>query len=447
MQNINGKSDTIVAVATPPGKGGIAVVKISGPDSVTITKHLFKGSKDPSEHNRVMVYGHIVDDGEPIDEVLFCVMKAPNSYTGETVVEIQCHGGYAAASTILELVVNRGARIAEPGEFTKRAFLNGRIDLAQAESVMEIVSAEGKAYLTQAEKLMDGVFSRHIEHLLEDITKSASLLELNIDFLHQGIEAIKKDELTRSLESTIKTLNNMIASYTVSQRIKDGLRAVLAGKTNVGKSSLFNTLLGRKRAIVNASPGTTRDWIEGKIELEGVTITLIDTAGLRETDNEIEHEGVKETERLLSNADLVIYLEEACSTKVDDSNPFESTENVISVLSKSDLLDQKPDLDGIIPVSSKTGEGINELLEKLTEKAFSLLINTNNSLVIVDRHRNELKKAKKALKRALQSMDTFSEEVTAFELNEASKHLEAILGRSIDSDVLDEIFKNFCIGK
>ena len=448
MLHSTGENDTIAAIATAPGKSGIAIVKVSGPQSLSHVHRIFRSKKDPGFHERSMIYGHIADGETVIDDVLVCYMKAPFSYTCEHVVEIQSHGGYASAGTILSLLVENGARIAEPGEFTRKAFINGKIDLVQAESVMEIVAAEGREYLHRAEQLMDGSFSHRIETLLDELKKSASLVELNIDFLHQGLEAIHEKDLIHSIEKTIKTLDTMISSYTTARRIKDGIRVVIAGKVNAGKSSLFNTLLGKRRAIVNPEPGTTRDWIEEKIELEELPINLIDTAGIRKTPDTIESEGVKGTELLMRDADIIVYLTDVQEYNHDSFINETGDERYLHVLSKSDLLEARLKKQDRPYISSLTGEGIEKLITTLVEKAHSYTTNGyTSSLVLIERHKVELTYARNALKRARESIGTWSEEIISLELREAEKHIESILGRNIDYDVLDEIFKNFCIGK
>jgi len=441
-------SDTIAAISTAPGKSGISIVKVSGPDSIKLVKKIFSSKKDPEFPERTMVYGHITENNEKIDEVLVCVMKSPHSYTGEDVVEIQSHGGYAAAETILGLLLKKGARLANPGEYTKRAFLTGKIDLAQAEGVMEVVSADNIEHLKNAEHLLEGSFSKQIDLLLSDLKKSASLLEFNIDFQDHGIETIRKKDIKKSIKKTNKSLDAMIASYKTAKRIKHGLNVVLAGKVNTGKSSLFNMILGKKRAIVNRKEGTTRDWLEEKIELDNVPINLIDTAGLRSTNDEIEREGVKETEKLLRKADIIVYLHDVKEMEYITDDIFNDTPEHIHILSKSDLAGSIKKRTGLLAVSSKTREGIQTLLSKIEKRSKSLLRDGNsNSMVMVERHRIELSKAKKNLKRALSSIDTWSEEIISLELKEAEKHLEAVTGRNIDIDVLDEIFNNFCVGK
>jgi len=441
-------SDTIAAISTAPGKSGISVVKISGPESIKLIKKVFSSRKDPEFPERTMVYGHIIENSEKIDEVLVCVMKSPHSYTGEDVVEIQSHGGYAAAETILELLLKKGARLAEPGEYTKRAFLTGKIDLAQAEGVMEIVSADNREHLKKAEHLLEGAFSKQIDLLLSDLKKSTSLLEFNIDFHDHGIETIRKEDIKISINKTISSLDAMITSYKTAKRIKHGLNVVLAGNVNTGKSSLFNTLLGKKRAIVNRKEGTTRDWLEEKIEIDNIPINLIDTAGLRSTNDEIEREGVKETEKLLRNADIVLNLHDVKEIKHTRDVVFNDKPRYIHILSKSDLAGSLKKHIELLAVSSKTGEGIHSLLSEIKKISKSLLrAGNSDSLVMVERHRIDLSKAKKNLQRALSCLDTWSEEIVSFELKEAERHLEGVTGLNIDIDVLDEIFKNFCVGK
>ncbi|MCE5252443.1 tRNA uridine-5-carboxymethylaminomethyl(34) synthesis GTPase MnmE [bacterium] len=448
MLHYSGESDTIAALATAPGKSGIAVVKLSGPHSVDLMRILFKSTKDPGTYERNMVYGHIVDEHENIDNVLVCVMKSPRSYTGEDVVEIQSHGGSAAAGTILRMLVEAGARIAEPGEFTKRAFLNGKLDLAQAEAVMEIVAAEGREYLRQAERLRDGAFSKSLMALHDTLRECASLVELNLDFLSQDIEAIGDSDLILSLDTVIEKLDAMISSYSAARRIKSGITVIIAGAVNTGKSTLFNTLLGKKRAIVNPSPGTTRDWIEEKIELEGIPVNLIDTAGIRETPDTIEREGVLATEQLLATADIILYLRDASNILQMGSNTTSGDDRYIHIMSKGDLVENPSENPGCLLISARTGRGIDALIGAIAERTRTTISTAStDSLVIVERHHAELVKAREALVHARSSIGTWSEEIISMEIREAQHHIESILGKNIDMDVLDTIFKNFCIGK
>ncbi|MFC1489799.1 tRNA uridine-5-carboxymethylaminomethyl(34) synthesis GTPase MnmE [Candidatus Latescibacterota bacterium] len=441
-------SDTIAAISTAPGRSGISILKMSGPDAVNLVSGIFSNSNHPGFLKRVMVYGKVVDKTEHIDDVLVCVMKAPSSYTGEDVVEIQSHGGYAAAETILEILLTSGARLAGPGEFTKRAFLNGRLDLAQAEGVMEIVSADTREHLKNAEHLLEGAFSKQINELISALTKTASLLEYNIDFQDGSAESVQKDDIKDSLAETIIKLDAMITSYKTAKRIKYGLNVVIAGNVNAGKSSLFNKLLGRNRAIVNSTKGTTRDWLEEKIDLNGISVNLIDTAGIRHTEDEIEREGVQNTEKLLKKADFIIYLHDSRDADSLSELEIPDNEKYIILLSRCDLAKDIPPIEGVISVSSKTGVGIDRLISELTTRAKSLIkTGDTDSLVMVERHRIEITRARTSLKKALSSIDSWSEEIISLELSEALNHLEAVIGQNISIDVLDEIFKNFCVGK
>jgi len=448
MLPIDKDNDTIAAIATSAGRAGVAIVRLSGPSALSIAQSVFRCQHELSTHVREMLYGHIHDNGKPVDEALVCYMQAPHSYTGEDVLEIQCHGGTAAASAILELVTKSKARHAEAGEFTKRAFLSGRIDLVQAESVMEIVSAENHQHLMLAERLMDGVFSERINTLLDTITECLSQLEMNINFPTQGIDGIATDKIEATLLPVFSTVNSMIASYSSGQKIRDGISVVIAGTVNAGKSSLFNAILGRKRAIVTDIPGTTRDWLGEKIEIEGLTINLIDTAGLRETDDDIEREGVKESERLVNSADIVIHLIESSDKRQHDTAYLDGHSNIIHVLSKADIASQQDYPDFWLPLSSLNGNGIDTLLNEVSQRAREITRNNSgDSILIVERHKRELTFARDALKRALDSLHTWSEEVAVLELHEAISHIESILGKTVDIDILDTIFSTFCIGK
>ncbi len=444
------RNDTIAAIATPPGKGGIAIVRMSGPDAVTIADSIFSGRERPAATDRTMLYGHIMDGDERIDEVMVCAMKAPRSYTREDVVEIQCHAGGAAARAILSLVTRYGARLAEPGEFTRRAFLNGRIDLVQAESVMEVIEARGREHLRQAERLMDGSFSRRIESLIEHLGEVSTLLEMNIEFIHQGHEPGEAKELADAIKSIIAEIDGMLSTYSAGSRIRNGVTVVLAGPVNAGKSSLFNTMLGRKRAIVNTRPGTTRDWIEERIVIDGIEINLIDTAGIRSTRDEIEHEGVSESARLIGQADIVVSLEDETTPEKDTKNQKgkQGTNNVIAITSKADLLQDRDRKKGL-NVSTVTGEGIEKLKQTISDRASELIHDRTDSdcIVMIERHRELLVSAQQSLKRALESIQKWSEEITTFELQEAHRRFEEILGVSIDLGILDSLFSRFCIGK
>lgn len=443
-------NDTIAALATAPGKSGIAIVRISGPASLVSAGAIFSRPHKLQSNPRVMLYGHIVNDNAVIDESLVCYMPGPHSYTGEDVVEIHCHGGNASAREILSLLEHNGVRSALPGEFTRRAFLNGRIDLVQAEAVMEIISAHNSEHLKYAERLMDGAFSKRIESILDTITHSLSLLDLNIEFLHQGIEGIHSAELVESISAIVTELSFMIDSYTSAKRITEGVTVVFAGEVNTGKSSLFNAILGRPRAIVNIRPGTTRDWLEESITLDSIPITLYDTAGFRETDDDIEQEGLVHSRRLVETADIVIVVEDATVNKQHESHAKHYSPNTsyIFVKNKVDLAHDAPQPENYLSVSAKNGTGIDQLKAAIRDRSSQLTaVDSPDSVVLIERHRKELALAREALERAISATTTFSEEIASLEIKEAQTHIESILGRTIDIDTLDTIFSTFCIGK
>lgn len=440
--------DTIAAISTPSGRGGIAVIKISGPDSLKYLKSITDTKRNPASFPREMIYSHIKDNDHTVDEALVCFMNAPHSYTGEDVVEIQCHGGSVPADEILRLVIRIGARPAEPGEFTKRAFLNGRINLTQAESVMEIVNADNTEHLKKAEKLLEGELSNKINQLIQKISETLTLAEFNIEFSEEQYnEPVSPEIIKTHINSINNLIHKLISGYKSSNRLRNGLNVVIAGNVNSGKSSLFNRLTGKKRSIVHHTEGTTRDWIEERIELDGIPINLIDTAGLRETSDEIENEGIKQTSRLIKDADIVLYLQ---SAEVINYNKLLSKNNskYLYILSKCDLNPNSTCPDSFIMVSSFTEDGIDNLRNILKEKSSKLLKTTNTSLSLInDRHYVSLKKASECLDSILNNSNNYSEELISFELNETKKHLENVLGTNIDFKTIENIFKNFCIGK
>ncbi len=439
-------TDTIAAVATPPGSGGIAVLKLSGPRALPIALSIFKGKMSPGDAPREMVYGAVCDRGEIIDTALFCYMRAPRSYTGEDVVEIQTHGGKSSSATVLELLLDRGARLSDPGEFTRRAFLNGKIDLVQAEAVHQIVESESREALRSAERLHDGSFSSTIRSIRDRITQCTAFLELRIDFSDQEGHDSSPDEITTLLDNTEASLSALLSTYEQGRRIRSGLRTVIAGPVNTGKSSLFNLLLGRKRAIVHPRPGTTRDWIEERIELDGRLFTLVDTAGMRSTDDEIEREGVRESERLVDDADIVILVNGPDSPAPQLSTNI--TTRVFSIHGKADLIPTQKRLPELFYFSAQSGEGLDQLRLRLTRIAEDLTKGTPEcGIILLERHRILLSSALNSVRSARSSLSDWSEEVSSFELKTASDALDSLLGINTSPDILDTIFRSFCIGK
>lgn len=439
--------DTIAAVSTAQGRGGIAVVKISGPDSLSILRSVFSSRTEPARFPRRMIHGFVRDaDGTTIDEALAVYMPGPRSYTGEDVAEIHVHGGYSAASESLSVVLLSGARPAEPGEFTKRAFLNGRIDLVQAEAVMEIVSAESREHLRRAESLLDGGFSRTIRHLLNHITQALARIELSIDFPDQDIEQSDHAEITARIKSASDMIDTLIDSHCTAEKIRHGITIAITGMVNAGKSSLFNALLGRRRAIIHDRPGTTRDWISERIELDGIPVNLVDTAGLRETDDDIERAGIAETERIIRDAEIIVYV----------LSPGEEPETAsISPSSVSIIITGKADLFPVgmrdtryLAVSTFTGEGLHHLRAILSETCRNMISSSNDgTTVLVERHIRHLANARTHITASLAALESWSEEIAALELHAAEYDISSILGSHTDGAVLDEIFRSFCIGK
>lgn len=442
MRDIMLHHDTIAAVATPQGSGGISVIKLSGPDSLALLRPYFRSARKLPSHPREMIYGKIIREDTVVDEALVCYMPGPRSYTGEDVVEIQTHGGNAAAAAALDLLFERGARPAEPGEFTLRAFLNGKIDLVQAESVRLITEAESTAALSGAEKLLEGSLSRTIDALVESLTTAAAGIEARIEFGEEydipGVDGGFRDVL----HGEIARIDTLLRSFTGARKTLTGFRTVITGDVNVGKSSLFNALLGKKRSIVTARPGTTRDWIEARVEIGGILFTLVDTAGIRDTDDEIERAGVAESRRLVDEADIVIHILAPSGTP--PVVPDTAREKTLLVRGKADLPGRGA--PGAIPVSPLTGAGMDTVTEALVTLARKSISGPAPTVLLLERHRSHLDAAREALARAV-SDDSLPEECRIFELNTAIGELNAILGRDVSPDILDTVFATFCIGK
>jgi tRNA modification GTPase len=450
MASNHEQQDTIAAISTPSGTGGIAIVRMSGPLSTDIVRSVFSGH-DPSAHPRVMLHGYIRDDGADLDEVLVCSMPAPHSYTTEDVVEIHCHGGRVSARTVLDLLTRSCARLAEPGEFTRRAFLGGRIDLIQAEAVMEMITAGSRAALRNAERLLHGDFSHRIEDILGHITHARAGIETSIDFLHDDTESQSRKDILTDVDAARTAVSAMLASHASARRVHDGVAVVIAGKVNSGKSSLFNALLGRSRAIVTPTPGTTRDWIEEQIECGGYPVNLIDTAGIRDTEDAVERHGVSASKRLLSQADIVLTVTDTSSDTFTEVHPL--AEEVpdcphIRVYTKIDLVPGLTPPDDGFPVSSITGTGIDALRTQLEATARERCISADiDTPVFLERHHAALKSVDAALAATVATLAEGSDDTAALELADAALVLSGLLGKTAGPDVLDSIFREFCIGK
>ncbi|HDP70425.1 MAG TPA: tRNA uridine-5-carboxymethylaminomethyl(34) synthesis GTPase MnmE [Actinobacteria bacterium] len=456
--------DTIAAISTPIGKAGIGIVRLSGDSAISIANRIFVSPKGkvPGKTTHVVHYGYIIDSASKkrIDEVLIIIMKAPNTYTREDVVEISCHGGIITLREILDTVLAGGARLAEPGEFTKRAFLNGRIDLAQAEAVIDVINSRTKASLRAAMRQLNGNLSEKIGELMNDIMGMLVQLEAAVDFLEEDVEITPYSDLlqttTRALQKTLKLIN----SWESGKILREGVRTTIVGRPNVGKSSLLNALVREDRSIVTSIPGTTRDIIEETISIKGIPLVIHDTAGIRHPENEIEHIGVGLTRKSLSEAELILFVVDSsdCLRKDDIKIVKELKEKVvIAILNKSDLpkvtgeeeIKRHLDCAGFSKISALTGGGINELEKTIAKIVFSETDgNGSEPLVTNVRHKNSLLKVENGLRQAQAAiMAKEPEEIVVVPLKDAIEGLGEIIGKATNEDLLDKIFAQFCIGK
>ncbi|HBT19797.1 MAG TPA: tRNA uridine-5-carboxymethylaminomethyl(34) synthesis GTPase MnmE [Peptococcaceae bacterium] len=456
--------DTIAAISTPLGEGGIGIVRISGPDAVKIAKKIFKpkGRESIGEvKSHTLTLGYVVcpNTGEVIDEVLLSVMKSPRSYTREDVVEINCHGGMMPLKRTLEAVLDAGARLAEPGEFTKRAFLNGRIDLAQAEAVIDIIRAKTDESLKVAVGNLEGSLSKEIKKFMDGITDILARIEANIDFPEEDPEAfITKNELEEMILKMMKEIEGFLQEAGKGKILREGLKAVIAGKPNVGKSSLLNALLKEKRAIVTEIPGTTRDIIEEMLNIGGIPVRIIDTAGIRKSRDKVERIGVRRSEKSIEEADLVLLVLDATTgIEREDEIIIEKVKNkeCIVLINKIDITGKVniPYYEKItgkecIAISAKKGIGLREVEGKIRERVFEGKINTTRPLITRVRHEQALKKALKSLGEGLAACrDNLPLDVVAIDIREAWEALGEITGDKVDEEILNRIFEEFCIGK
>ncbi|HEY5973629.1 MAG TPA: tRNA uridine-5-carboxymethylaminomethyl(34) synthesis GTPase MnmE [Geobacteraceae bacterium] len=453
-------SDTIAAISTPAGEGGIGIVRLSGPEALPVASRIFRRNRDGGLHSHRFYYGEIVDPsgGSCLDEVLLVWMKAPRSYTREDVVEIHCHGGTLVVQQLLSLVLAQGVRLAQPGEFTRRAFLNGRLDLVQAEAVIDIIRGKTEAALDLAQHQREGLLSRALFGVREQLQHALALVEAYIDFPEEDLGDTAGAELSGLSTAAATELSRLLASYREGRVLRDGVSVVIAGKPNVGKSSLLNVLLKEKRAIVTAVPGTTRDVIEEVVNLHGLPVTLLDTAGIREADDEVEQEGVRLTLERLPRADLVIFL-------LDGSRPFDDDDRQVLaalsnlprlvVVNKADLSQQlilPAELKEPAPmtIATATGAGLDVLKQAIHDTFLHGRAVDSREFVAISqaRHRDALVKALAALDRFVAALELASPpELLSVELREALAAVGEVTGETTADDVLDLIFNRFCIGK
>lgn len=431
---------TIAAVSTAAGKGAIAIVRLSGENAEKIARVLLKAEKDDIKYNEMRRYA--LETSAVKDDVTAVFFKAPKSYTGEDVVEIFCHGNNAIAEEIVLECIRKGASAAENGEFTKRAFLNNKIDLTQAEGIIDIINAESKAGINAAFGAIEGDIFKEIDAVQKDILAMSAAAGAAVDYPEENIEEITAEEIRVEIEKAEKRLEKLIDSYKTGKIAKDGVKVSIAGAPNAGKSLLLNRLSGRDRAIVTDIEGTTRDTLEESYEFGGIKFTLIDTAGIRETENEIEKFGIERSYKAMKEADLVLSVFEPEKNSVTDETVAEKT---LRVMNKSDLNGiDRSDCD--IKVSAKTGENIDELKKLIFDKTCKE-ISQNGATLTNARQFDATVKAYKALKRAEKSAEDMTFDCIISDLNEAYRALGSVTGLYASGDIVNEIFSRFCVGK
>ena len=441
--------DIIVAIATSRLEAAISMIRVSGPDCIAFVQKFFTG-KIIEKPSHTINYGYIIDDGKRIDEVLVNIYRGTRTFTGEEMVEINCHGGVYITSRVLEVCIKNGARMAERGEFSKRAFLNGRIDLSQAEAISDIITAKNSYATDLALKGISGSISGFIEDLKEDLIQIITQIEVNIDYPeYDDVEELTASSLLPRSANLLTKMNKILDDSKNIKLVKEGIKTVIIGRPNVGKSSLLNALLREDKAIVTNIAGTTRDIVEGSISIDGVVLNMIDTAGIRETDDIIESMGVEKSKELIHQADLVLLvIDGSQSLSSEDMQLLELTEDAtrIIVLNKADQ-GTKVDLDGIV-ISAKYNQ-ISTLTEEI-KKMFELgkIIDNNDHILTNARQTMLLQRASQALKQAVEAMEMMiPTDLIVTDLYECWNNLKEILGEKAKEDLLDELFKRFCIGK
>ncbi|AGY76333.2 MULTISPECIES: tRNA uridine-5-carboxymethylaminomethyl(34) synthesis GTPase MnmE [Clostridium] len=455
--------DTIAAVATVLGEGGISIIRISGCDSLKIVNSIFKGKSNKNLIDMKpysMRYGYIVEKstGELLDEVLVSFMKSPKSYTSEDTVEINCHGGVVATKKVLEEVIKSGARIAEPGEFTKRAFLNGRIDLSQAEAVIDIIRAKTELSMKSAVQQSTGKISKEINALREKLLEVIAHIEATVDYPEEDLEEMTSDKVSMRLQEILDEINHILSTAEEGKIVRDGLNTVIVGKPNVGKSSLLNSLIRENRAIVTDVPGTTRDVIEEYMNIDGIPIKVIDTAGIRETEDLVEKIGVERSKQKIDEADLVILMLDS-SEELDDEDKeimnYVKDKKYIILLNKIDIndkinLDDICNLDSscIIKTSIKTGKGLDKIKTCIKDLFFKGEVKPGDLFITNARHKEGLIRAKESCIEALGALkNTSAIDLASIDIRNAWDNLGKITGDTLEEDIIDKIFSQFCLGK
>lgn len=443
--------DTIAAVSTPGGKGAVSMIRVSGKEAHSICDRIFQGNQTLKEAKGYsMVYGKIIDGEKIIDQVLCGVFREPASFTGENTVEIYCHGGVKNTMLVLEAVLSAGARSAERGEFTKRAFLNGKMDLSQAEAVIDLINSETESAVLQSAGQLEGGISQKINGLRDKITSMNAKILAVIDFPDEEIDEWEKETFFGVLEEVKREILLLLEEFERGRILKTGLNTVIIGKTNAGKSSLLNCLLKEKRAIVTEIEGTTRDVIEDELEIKGIPVRLIDTAGIRETEDKVEKIGVEKSKELIPDADLILFV-------LDGSRPLDENDReifsllehkqVITIKNKADLPCQLEMEGDALSLSCKTGEGINELYDAIYHVAITEERNLSQSPLMNNvRHKQCLEQALKSVEEALLGRE-MPLDLVSIDLTDACRHLGQITGLEVSEDTVKHIFADFCVGK
>lgn len=453
--------DTIAAISTPRGEGGIGIVRLSGDKAIEILGKVFrpKSQKKVEDIKSYTInYGHIYDKETLVDEVLVSVMKAPNTYTREDIVEINCHGGYLITEKVLELVLKNGCKIAEPGEFTRRAFLNGRLDLTQAEAVIDLIHGKTEKSISLSLNNLRGDLKEQIAHLKKILLDVAAHVNVVLDYPEEGVDEPIPDNLIRDLHNVHDTITKLVESYDKGKMIKEGIKTAIVGKPNVGKSSLLNSILREERAIVTSIAGTTRDTIEEIINIKGIPLVMVDTAGIRETQDEVENIGVQKSKKVLQEADLVLFvMDSSRELSEEDKEIYENiqSEKVIGILNKIDI-ERKLDITSLtkvkkwIEISALENIGIENLENEIYNFILAENIEDSSEKLIITniRHKSALEKTKQSIENIFETIDMgYPMDLIAVDLNDAMDSLSEVTGEISSEDLLDHIFSNFCVGK
>jgi tRNA modification GTPase len=448
----------IAAIATPIGEGGIAVIRVSGKDAISIVDQAFEGKPLVEQPTHTVHFGKIVDKkGLPVDEVLISIFRSPKSYTGEETVEISCHGGVLVTQKVLETILALGVKSAEAGEFTQRAFLNGKLDLDQAEAVADIIHAKSIKAVDAAHQQLEGRLDDHVKKFRHQIIDATAMIELELDFIEEDVEFANKEQLRQLLQDVDSEISALLETYETGRIVKDGVKTVLIGRPNAGKSTLLNTLVGSDRAIVTDIAGTTRDTIDADWNYDGLLFKLIDTAGLRETLDVVEAEGVKRSQKAFEQADLVVYLKDLSHPFNDDERKeiadFQKrageTPFILIGTKKDQEIDEEWRTEFDLKISAIDGEKIKELKQLLKDRALENKHYDASSLLVTStRHRDALQKTQSHIQAALNGLDLgMTGDFLSIDLRAALNELGTVTGEITNEHILDSIFSRFCIGK